>query len=268
MKKSSLPFIRMEAKPQGLTFKAPQSAVDKWDRTIKAKAAPAAEGAIDILGEIGESFWSETFTTASMVKKQLDAMGKSPVRVTLNSPGGDAFEGIAIYNLLRAHPGNVTVNVIGMAASAGSIIAMAGDRIEIGEAAQLMIHSAWGAVMGNHNDMREFADVLEQLSTSVAELYARRSGQPVKDVVAMMEKETWMLGPKAVALGFADVAVADDKKAKNFATPFAQTPGVILAAAATRGSGPVVRLSATSAPNSPSRSSVPLAARKKGVVYL
>jgi ATP-dependent Clp protease protease subunit len=216
MQKTDLPQIKLSAKPSGLTFKAPQSAMDRWDRSIQSAAAAPAEMAIDIMGEIGDSGWGSDFTTAAMVKKQLSAAGKSPVRVTLNSPGGDAFEGIAIYNLLAAHQGKVTINVLGLAASAASVIAMAGDTVNIGDAAFLMIHSAWGVVMGNRNDMTEFASTLEQLDNAVAELYAKRSGQKVSDVLAMMEKETWMTGKDAVKLGFADAAIQEDKRAKAF----------------------------------------------------
>jgi ATP-dependent Clp protease protease subunit len=264
MNKSALPRIRLAAKPAGLTFKPPKSAVARWDNTLHAAKQQDAQCAIDIMGEIGDSGFGADCTTAATVKAQLSAAGKAPVYLTINSPGGDAFEGIAIYNLLRDYPGAVTVNVLGLAASAASIIAMAADKILIGEAAFLMIHSGWGVVMGNRNDMRQFADVLDQLDTSVAGLYARRSGMPAADILAMMEKETWMNGAEAVRLGFADVAVADDKKKAKAAVEhasFMSTPAAVIAASASS-QRPVVRLSAQSPANSTT------AARKKGVVYL
>jgi len=254
MSKSKMLAIRMDAKPEGMKFKAPESAVSRWDKSIRA-AAKAGDGEIEILGEIGESGWTDNFITAKMVKDKLQALGKSPVLVTINSPGGDAFEGIAIYNLLVDHPGAVTVNVIGMAASAASIIAMAGSTIRVAPAAMLMIHSAWGMVVGNRNDMRDMADMLDKIDTAVAELYASRSKQPVADVLKMMEKETWMTGPEAVANGFADVAIAE-KKAKAAATQsiFARARPVVFAMARD--------------PMKPIKSTVPMDQRKKGIVYL
>ncbi|MGP1675898.1 MAG: head maturation protease, ClpP-related [Burkholderiales bacterium] len=217
MNKSKLPAIRMGAKPEGMKFKPSESARARFDKSISMAAKSNTQGEIEILGEIGESFWTDNFTTAKMVKDQLKVLAGDPVLVTINSPGGDAFEGIAIYNLLREYSGKVTVNVIGMAASAASIIAMAGDTVKMGEAAFLMIHSAWGVVMGNENDMREMADVLDAIDQSVAGVYASRSGLPKADIIALMKKETWMTAQQAVDQGFADVAIAE-KKAKAAAT--------------------------------------------------
>lgn len=245
MNRSKLPCIRLDAKPAGLKFRPPESAIARFDKSIRAAAATPAAGEIEILGEIGDSGWSSDFITASMVKDQLKALGRAPVLVTVNSPGGDAFEGIAIYNLLREHPGNITVNVIGLAASAASIIAMAGDTIKIGEAAFLMIHSAWGVVMGNENDMREMANVLDAIDQAVAGLYATRSGMPKGEVLALMQKETYMTGADAVASGFADIAVAEAKpKAARTQPIFALAPPALLAASGTT-QRPAVRLSAS-----------------------
>ncbi|HCF5801664.1 TPA: Clp protease ClpP, partial [Pseudomonas aeruginosa] len=96
--------------------------------------------------------------------------GDVDVTVNINSPGGDVFEGLAIYNLLREHKGKVSVNIIGLAASAASFIAMAGDEIRIGRAAFLMIHNAWLIAMGNRNDLREIADWLEPFDMTLADI--------------------------------------------------------------------------------------------------
>jgi HK97 family phage major capsid protein len=210
MNRSKLPNIRMDAKPSGLKFKPPATAIARFDRQISLAAAAApAENEIEILGEIGDSGWSDNFTTAKMVKDKLKSFGKSPVRVTVNSPGGDAFEGIAIYNLLREHPGAVTVDVLGMAASAASIIAMAGDQIRMGEAAFLMIHSAWGFVAGNQKDMRDLAEILDSIDQAVSQLYATRSGMKKDEVLALMQKETWMTAEQAMGCGMADCLMPD-----------------------------------------------------------
>lgn len=251
--KKPLPNVRLDAQPAGLKFRAPQSAVSRWDKRM---AAAKADGEITILGEIGESYWSDNFTTAKMVKDQLKALGKDPVLVTINSPGGNAFEGVAIYNLLREHPGNVTVNVIGLAASAASIIAMAGDKVNMGEAAMLMIHSAWGIVGGNQEDMRAFADFLDAIDQSVAGLYAARTGMSSDDALELMRNETWMSAADAVAKGFADT-VTKSKKGANAALDIpihAALPGARAASGAQRSGA--VRLSiapGASGPQSTSR---------------
>jgi ATP-dependent Clp protease protease subunit len=265
MNRTALPRIRLEAKPPGLKFKPPASAVARFDKSKSVHAAAKAAGEIEILGEIGDSGWGGEFTTAKMVKDQLKAIGSAPVLVTINSPGGDAFEGVAIYNLLREHPARVTTNVLGLAASAASIIAMAGDTIKMGEAAFLMIHSSSGIVVGNQADMREFADLLDTIDASMASLYAARTGKPTSEIVAMMRKETWLTAAEAVKAGFADVAVADDKKKTKAAADaaiLASTPPHLLAASG-RSQRPVVRLSASP----PGASGTP-AARRPGVVYL
>ena len=243
----------MDAKPAGLKFHPPASAVARFDRTIRSAAK--ADGEIEILGEIGDSGWGGEFTTAKMVKDSLKAIGKAPVLVTINSPGGDAFEGIAIYNLLREHGSKVTVNVLGLAASAASIIAMAGDTIKMGDAAMLMIHSSHGIVMGNQADMRQFADLLDKIDGTVASLYAARSGKPDAEVFALMRAETWMSGEDAVASGFADSY--EKKKPKASAqtiavqlrgNDFSAQQSTALLAASGKAQRPVVRLSAASLP--------------------
>ncbi|HSW83563.1 MAG TPA: head maturation protease, ClpP-related [Usitatibacter sp.] len=264
MNRTTLPRIRLDAKPPGLKFKPPASALARFDGSLRSAAK--ADGEIEILGEIGDSGWGGDFTTAKMVKDQLKAIGKAPVLVTINSPGGDAFEGIAIYNLLREHPANVNVRVLGLAASAASIIAMAGNTVTMGEGAFLMIHSSSGLVMGNQADMREFADLLESIDSSVADIYAARTGKSKAAVTAMMQKETWLSADEAVAAGFADVTLpADKKKAKAAAESAisASTPLALLAASGKQ-QRPVVRLSASP----PGASGKPAAVRRPGVVYL
>ena len=229
--------IKLEARPVGLKFKPPESALSKFDKSIRSAAK--ADSEIEILGEIGFSGWSEIYTTTKMVKDRLKSIGaKSPVTITINSPGGDAFEGISIYNLLREHQGPVSVNVIGIAASAASVIAMAGQPVKMSPASMLMIHSASGLVMGNQEDMREFAAVLDNIDKSVAGLYAARTGISEADVLAMMKKEKWMAADEAVSLGFADVAVKDDKKKAKSSI---QVPSSLLAAIGNKAM-PVVRL--------------------------
>lgn len=122
----------------------------------------------------------------------------------LNTPGGSVFDGIAIYNSLLSHPAHVTVQVDGLAASAGSFIAQAGDRVVMGRNAQMMIHDAAGFCMGNAADMREMADLLDRLSDNIASVYHDRAGGSVEQWRERMLAETWFSGEEAVEAGLAD----------------------------------------------------------------
>src|SRR5690625_4462525 len=141
------------------------------------------------------------------------------VVVNINSPGGDFFEGVAIYNMLREHPHKVTVQVMGLAASAASVIAMAGDEILVGDGSFLMIHNTWVLAIGNRHDMAEAAELLEQFDMAMADVYSDRTGQDKNDIIRMMDKETWINASKAVEEGFAtgyldSNLIADDVSAE------------------------------------------------------
>src|SRR5690606_4854755 len=129
---------------------------------------------------------------------QLRAIGDRPVEVQINSAGGDMFEGIAIYNILREHPQNITVKVMGMAASAASIIAMAGDTIEIGAASFLMIHNCWVMAIGNRFDLEQTAEWLAQFDQAMVDLYVERTGVDAAQIEKWMKAETYMSGSTAI----------------------------------------------------------------------
>ena len=175
------------------------------------RAVSQGDNVITMFDSIGYDWWTDSGVTAKKVAAQLRAIGDRPVEVQINSPGGDMFEGIAIYNVLREHPQPVTVKVVGMAASAASIIAMAGDTIEIGAAAFLMIHNCWVIAAGNRHDMVDTAKFLEPFDQAMVDVYSARSGQSAKDVAAWMDAETWMSGQLAVDRGFADALLPSDK---------------------------------------------------------
>lgn len=174
------------------------------------RALESGDNVITMFETIGEDFWSGGGVTAKKVASQLRAIGDRPVEVQINSRGGDMFEGIAIYNVLREHPQPVTVKVMGMAASAASIIAMAGDQIEVGAASFLMIHNCWVIAVGNRHDMRATADFLEPFDQAMADVYAGRSGQKVADVASWMDAETYLSGSRAVEVGLADALLPAD----------------------------------------------------------
>ena len=159
---------------------------------------------------IGEDYWTGGGVTAKKVAAQLKVLS-GPVEVQINSPGGDMFEGFAIYNLLREHPHAVTIKIMGMAASAASIIAMAGDKVEIAASSFIMIHNCWVLAGGNRNELRDVADWLEPFDRSMCEVYSERTGKDVKTIAKMLDSETWLSGSQAVADGFADAILAAGK---------------------------------------------------------
>ncbi|MDN5858585.1 MAG: Clp protease ClpP, partial [Pseudonocardia sp.] len=131
--------------------------------------------------------------------------------VHLNSPGGDASEGVAIANVLRAHKARVIVRVDGMAASAASVVAMAGDEIVMGIGSQFMIHDAWALAIGDAADMAAAQRMLDSTSNALASTYAARAGGTVDEWRAVMKAETWYSAEEAVTAGLADrVAAADE----------------------------------------------------------
>lgn len=181
-------------------------ALDRWNPGLKAAAD--TENDIGIFDVIGEDFWGEG-VTAKRVSAALRSIGKTnPVTVNINSPGGDLFEGLTIYNLLLEHEGEVTIKVLGMAASAASVIAMAGDRIEIARGGFFMIHNAWSLSIGDRNDHRDFADYLEPFDRAMGDIYSAHTGIEAEEVGAMMDRETWLGGQDAVDEGFAHALLA------------------------------------------------------------
>ncbi|RWF70251.1 MAG: Clp protease ClpP [Mesorhizobium sp.] len=204
-----LPAISMRS---GLGSEISPSALGKWQAEIKA--AEETDNTISILGTIGADFFGDGIT-ARRVSAALRSIGDREVVVNINSPGGDFFEGLAIYNLLREHKQKVTVKVLGMAASAASVIAMAGDRVEVPRAGFLMIHNTWVLAVGDRHDLRDFADVLEPFDSAAAEVYAARSGLDTKEIGKMMDKETWIGGQAAVDKGFADALLPADQVTKD-----------------------------------------------------
>jgi ATP-dependent protease ClpP protease subunit len=132
------------------------------------------------------------------------AAGKySSIVLRINSPGGDAFEGIAIHNLVRSERKPIAVYVDGVAASSASIIAMAGDTITMGGNAMMMVHNAQCGCQGDAADMRKTADLLDKVSESIGQTYVKRTGKTAGEVKALMDAETWMSAQDCVRDGFA-----------------------------------------------------------------
>lgn len=209
----NLPEAKSFQRPQNFQWDAPSDVLARWAE--KPLAAEADDpNTITIFDVIGEDFWTGGGFTAKRMAGALRGIGKNPVTVKVNSPGGDMFEGIAIYNLLREHPAKVTVEVMGWAASAASIIAMAGDDIRMGLGTFMMVHNAWGMVVGNRHDMRDAADLFDGFDKAIVDIYAARAKIERKAIEKLMDAETFMGPSEAVEKGFAD-SIADDLKAKE-----------------------------------------------------
>lgn len=154
---------------------------------------------------------SEYGVNANDFVRDLRNVKAAEIELHLNSPGGLVFDGITIYTALKNHAARIITHVDGIAASAASFIAMAGDEIVIQKPAKMMIHDAGGLVIGNASDMREFADLLDELSDTIAEIYTDRAGGSTDEWRAAMREETWYSAAQAVEAGLAD-RVADTAK--------------------------------------------------------
>lgn len=148
-----------------------------------------------------DSFFGVDASALATDIKDLDA---KQIDVEVNSPGGEVFAGVALYNALKSHPAKVNVKVNGMAASIASVIALAGDeKPEMAPMSKFMIHNAWTMAMGDHNDLRDTADVLESISGDLANLYAQTTGKPVDEIKMAMDDETWLGVDEAIEFGLA-----------------------------------------------------------------
>lgn len=159
-------------------------------------------GVLLLYGDVGDPWgWGDGFTP-EQVAAALAEHGPGPVTARLNSGGGRAFDGLAIYSLLKSHDGEVTIQVDGIAASAASLIAMAGT-LEMRDGAMLMIHDAAAVTFGNAAEHERQADTLDKLSAQYAGVYARKCGKPVDHCRALMQAETWFSASEAIAEGLA-----------------------------------------------------------------
>lgn len=172
-----------------------------WYNFKQTDTDPAVLSIFDDIGAFGVS-------AKSFLNDLASAQGDS-VRVEINSPGGDVFAGLAIYNGLRNSGKKVNVRVLGLAASAASLVAMAGDTIEMPENSFMMVHNPWGFAMGGASDMRDTADMLDKLGASLASTYAKRTGKSAEEITALLDAETWMSAAEAVEAGFATSVISE-----------------------------------------------------------
>lgn len=189
-------------------------AMARWDTRLalraEAQSAGESDRTISIFDIIGEDWWTGEGFTAKRMAGALRALGKGPVTVAINSPGGDYFEGLAMYSMLREHDGDVNVKVMGLAASAASLVAMGGDTVQIARAGFFMVHNTWTVAVGNRHDLRDLADQIEPFDSAMADVYAARTGDTPENMGKLMDRESWIGGSAAVSQGFADSLLASD----------------------------------------------------------
>lgn len=146
--------------------------------------------------------------------REIAGLSVETIDVRLNSGGGSVFEGQAIYNALNRHPAKIIMNIDGIAASIASVIAMAGDQINITEGSHVMIHKPWSMAMGDAESMRKEAEVLDSLESGIVDIYAARTGKDRKQLENWIGAETWFKGQAAVDAGFADAVIPAKRKEK------------------------------------------------------
>lgn len=192
----------------------PDAALDRWDSGIRSADA-VGDNVISIYDVIGEDWWTGGGFTLRRLDGALRQIGRRDFEVHINSPGGDMFEGVAIYNKIRDHAEthglNVKVKVMGLAASAASVIAMAGDDIEIGASASIMIHNCWTIEVGNRHDFAAMAETMAAFDANMATVYEARTGKPADEIAALMDAETWFSGQEAIDAGFATELLPADR---------------------------------------------------------
>jgi len=173
-------------------------------------------GELTLYGDIASSTWWGDEITPKQFKTDLDALGAvDTLNVFINSGGGDVFAGQAIYSMLKRHAANKVVYIDGLAASAASLIAMAGDKIIMPANAMMMVHKAWTIALGNADELRKMADDMDKMDSSIAQAYETKTGKTKEEILAIMEAETWMTAEEAVTDGFADEIEQEKKLAAS-----------------------------------------------------
>lgn len=192
--------------------------------TIKFQAK-GNRGEIWLYDQVGASFWGDG-VTAKAFQKDLAALGKvTNIDLRINSPGGDVFEGFAIYNQLAQHPATINVYVDGVAASIASVIAMSGDQIHMAKNSMMMIHNPQGVAIGDEREMDRVKALLKQVKSNLTSTYTARTGNKASAVEAWMDDETWFTSDAAVENGFADKVIAEQAVSACFdLSPFRNAP--------------------------------------------
>ena len=168
------------------------------------------ERILRIDGVIAEEPWIDDEITPKQFKSELMS-GSGDITLWINSPGGDVFAASQIYNMLMDYKGNVTVKIDGLAASAASVIAMAGTRVLMSPVSEIMVHNPMTVAIGNAEEMSKAIDMLSEIKESIINAYELKTNLPRDEISKMMDSETWMNAKKAVELGFADEIMYTEK---------------------------------------------------------
>ena len=181
------------------------SFIKKNDWLYYAPANAAGDPAtVQIFDQIGEDWFGGSGLSAKQFSDVLSEVGNGPLLVEINSPGGNVWDGLSIYNQLRGRKAPVTTRVVGIAASIASIIALAGDRVEMADAALMMIHDPSGMASGTSEDMRKMANALDQHAEVLVGVYHKKTGRSAESIRAAMKAETWFTTAEALAFGLVD----------------------------------------------------------------
>lgn len=214
MSTRKLPLIQNFEMPEGFDSVIAPDTLAKWVPELELVENAAGDGqtVIEIYDVIGaDAFFGGI--SSRMIAGQL--RGAGDVIVNINSPGGSFVEGNAIYNMLVQHQGKVTVRVVGWAASAASIVAMAGDEIAISQSGFIMIHNGQAEISGDRNELREVAALLDKVDDSLAGIYAARTGLTKRKVADFLDAQTTLTADEAVKNGFADSILGTGKVSTN-----------------------------------------------------
>ena len=173
-------------------------------------SGPQNQRVLTIIGTIAEDSWVDDEVTPQVFQDEL-SQGKGPINLWLNSPGGDCVAASRIYTMLMNYPDDVNVKIDGIAASAASVIAMAGTKVSMAPTAMIMIHNPLTIVGGQKEDLDQAAQMLAETKESIINAYELKTNLPREKISAMMDDETWMNVNKAIELGFADDMLGQNK---------------------------------------------------------
>ena len=186
---------------------------------VRDEAEAPEERVLEINGEIASESWFDDDVTPKLFKDEL-LSGTGPITIWLNSPGGDCIAASQIYSMLMDYPGEVTVKVDGIAASAASVIAMAGTKVLMAPTALMMIHNPMTLAWGDRSEMTKAIEMLDEVKESIVNAYEIKTGLSRAKISHLMDAETWMNANKAIELGFADDILEDKKKCAADETAF------------------------------------------------
>ena len=197
----------------------------KFWNWVKNEGELSTERTLFLNGEISDETWYGDEVTPQLFKDELNS-DSGDITVWINSPGGDVFAAAQIYNMLRDYKGHVTVKIDGLAASAASVIAVAGDTVLVSPVAMMMIHNPATVAMGNTKDMEAAIAMLNEVKESILNAYVDKTGLSRNKLAKMMDEETWFNAKKAVELGFADKVLFDkeDEDEKKSSKKIEQEP--------------------------------------------